>query len=87
MRIGFGPVNTCQQDTGVHGAQFYVGWMRSGESPIQTSETSRIVFARSGFSGYFCGSAVCAPGGTAKVSLGSCVFTHPEAAEATPSRH
>lgn len=87
VHVGFGPVRRCQRDAGVHGAQFHVGWMRSGEPPIQTSQTSRIVFAGSAFSGYFYGPAVCAPGRTAKVSLGSCVFTHPEATEATPSRH
>lgn len=37
-----------------------------------------LFFAQSGFSGYFCGFAVCTPGGMGNVSLGSCVFTHPE---------
>lgn len=83
LQIVFGCwVNTCQHDTGAYGSQFHVGWMRSGESPIQTSH---IIFAQSGFSGYFCRSAVCTPGGY--VNLGSCVFTYPEATEATPLHH
>lgn len=59
--------------------------MKSGETPIQTSQTS--CFWTVGLFRVFLRVRCYTPGGTAKVSLGSCVFTHPEATEATPSHH